>query len=179
MYVHRDPDLTFLAMERTASRAVASALKELGFELVGDHHHGPEEGLEVVGKPFTVVRNHWDWVASHWWGVHANLEGPYIKREWLIDRIMGNPSVFRPARTFRFLEVPDVVPLRFEALQDEVDGFLGDYGFDIEEIPVEGASEERDGTHFVSVFTPHAARFVAWLWYPEIRELGYRFSRES
>jgi len=180
MYIHRDPDLTFLAMERAGSRSVAALLREhFGFELVGDHHDGPEQGHEVVGTPFTIVRNHWDWLASHWWGVHGDLEGDFIRQEWIIDRVLGDPSVFRPGRTFRFLTVPKVFPLRFEMLEDEVLAFLSMHGLDTDglTLPHEGESDDRDGASFVDVYTPHAARLVAWLWQPEIRELGYQFRR--
>lgn len=180
MYVHDEAGLTFLAQERTASRAVATVLKNQGFRLVGDHHDGPTEENPVVGVPFTVVRNHWDILVSFWYAAHAYLvHDPPITTGWLVEHFLANPERYKPGKFFRFLSVPEVRVLRYETLQDDLDALLMEFGLDSETLTVEGESEERAGRHYSHYYDFSSARFIGWLWFDEIVNLGYRFEGDD
>ena len=174
MYVLKDK-ATFLAMERTASRAVRDACIKVGFEQVADHHDGPDQGHEMVGVPFTVVRNHWDYIVSHWYNAKMNEQSDVITHSWLAFHFMQNRYWYRPGSIFRFLEVPGVRVLRFETLQDDLDEWFLELGLEPVALEMVGESEERAGRPYREFYNDLSAGFVAWCFRPEILKLGYRF----
>lgn len=175
MYVLKDL-ATFLAMERTASRAVRDACITAGFTQAADHHDGPDQGYEMVGLPFTVVRNHWDYIVSHWFNAKMNERGhTIITYPWLAYHFMQNRYWYRPGSIYRFLEVPGIRVLRYETLQDDLDALFMELGLEPVELGIVGASEERGGRHYREFYDDMSAAFVAWCFRPEIEKLGYRF----
>jgi len=168
--------LTFLAMERTASRAVRDAFIIAGAKQVADHHDGPDQGHEIVGVPFTVVRNHWDYIVSHWYNAKMNEKSNEpITNRWLCYHFMSNRYWYRPGSIFRFLEVPNIHVLRHETLQDDLDDLFMAHDLDPVKLEMEGESEERQGRHYRGFYNAASAGFVAWCFRPEIEKLGYRF----
>lgn len=174
MYVLND--LTFLAMERTASRSVRNAFVNAGAKQVAAHHDGPDQGNEIVGTPFTVVRNHWDLCVSHWYNGAMHLRrDPPMTYSWLGYHFMENRYLFPAGGMYRFLKVPGIVALRYESLQDDLDELFLAHGIEPQVLEKVGESEERAGRHYREWYNGLSAAFVAWSFRPEIEALGYRF----
>jgi len=169
-------EMTLLSMERTASRAVRDAFLALGGKQVAPHHEGPQQGHEVVGVPVTVVRNHWDIVVSHWYNAKMNERAdPPISYRWLAYHFMQNRALFPAGGMYRFLEVPGIHVLRYETLQDDLDGLLLAHGYEPIALEWVGESEERQRRHYREYYNDLSAAFVGWAFRPEILALGYRF----
>ena len=175
MYTH-DLGLTFLAHERTATRATRDAFINAGGKQVAPHHEGPRQGHEVFATPFTVVRNHWDLIVSHWYNAAMHLRrDPPITQAWLIYHFMSNRYLFPAGGMYRFLEVPNIRILRYETLQEDLDELFSEFGLELQDLKMVGQSAERAGSHYSNYFDRESAGFVAWAFRKEIEELGYTF----
>lgn len=177
MYVHEETGLCFLAAARTASRAVAEALKDqLGFVMYGEHHDGPEQGYDMKGfTPFSTVRNHWDTVISFWYNVRMHQKQAIPSLGWLASYFSKNRGYFWPGRMFKFREVEGITLLRYEHLERDLNHILGVQDLGPVELPKVGVSEEREGRHYSRFYDHDTRHFVQWCFLPEITALGYQF----
>ena len=208
MYVHKKAKLCFLASPRTASRAVRNALTQpaIGFTQVGAHHDGPEQGHSLQGlTPFCAVRNHWDATVSWWYNtrMHRKMQKPSM--EWIAGHYSKNRYYFRAGTMFWFREIPGIITLRYENLQEELNNVLTARGLPKVVLPQFGVSEDRQievqvfdptlplqvvqnpipdrievktekrSRHYSTYYDAHTRHFVEWCFLKEIRELGYRF----
>ena len=181
MYVNRKAKLCYLASPRTASRAVRNALKQPthGFYQEGAHHDGPREGLDVQGYTcFTVVRNHWDAVVSWWYNARMYEKEEKPSLEWLALQFARNRGYYWPGKLFWFRDVPNIILLRYENLEDELNHLLQARGLKPVVLPKFGVSEKREGRHYSTYYDPDTREFVKWCFLPEINELGYKFEEQ-
>jgi len=178
--VYTNDKLTFLAMERTASRATRDAFIDAGARQIAPHHEGPRQGHEVVGVPFTVVRNHWDLIVSHWYNAAMHIRrDPPITLNWLVYHFMSNRYLFPAGGCYRFLEVPGIRTLRHDNLQDELDELFLEFDMEPVKLQLVGDSAERAGRHYSHYYDSQSAGFVAWAFRKEIEQLHFRFERSN
>jgi len=176
MYIHEEGGLVFLAQERAASRSVGAALEGIDFKMVGAHHDGPDQGLRTYGLPMiTVVRNHWDSMVSWWFNARMSEKESRPTLVWLSRFWSRNRYLFRPGRMFRFLELPNVIALRYENLDEDLNHVLEKFGFPQVELPHVGVSEEREGRHYSEFYDSETRLLIDWAFRPEINDLGYSF----
>lgn len=178
MYVHKEANVCFLAHPRTASRAVRDALNGIGFESLGSHHDGPDQGydLSTYDLVFTGVRNHWDALVSWWFNNRMHMKELTPSLTWLAIHLSRNRYYFRAGEMWWFLhQVPGIRVYRFENMQAEVSALLVDHGLPEVEIPLVGVTKDRKRRHYSEFFDKNTRHFVEWQFLKEIRELGYRY----
>lgn len=174
MYWHPEDRLLYLASPRTASRATAEALLELGFDTDGVHHsslsdHRPP-GFGDGWRIFTAVRNHFDallsWAAheprtrSMPWGVEAL--GELVRRMGWSRDDAGGYELFPHRHRCDHL-------IRYETLEEDL--------FDVLDVPVDlsrrGVSDR--GRELGELYDTDTIGRVWQLFGREIYELGYGF----
>lgn len=177
MYIHEEAKLCFLAHPRTGSRSTRDALKTVGFESVGGHHDGPEQGYDLSSyNVFCCVRNHWDAMVSWWYNNRMNHKELKPSLQWLAIHISHNRYYFRPGSMWFFLnQVPGIIHFHFENMEEELNAILKIHGLPEVEIPLVGLSRERRRNHYREYYDTHTAEVVRWCFGPEIIKLGYDF----
>ena len=165
----------FLAMPRTASKAVRDAFKEVGAVLVGGHHnienyHSVVQENDLV---MSTVRNHWDWFVSFW---HLNgcpgRFDRYVPRlcresEW-IDR---NPSCTECRLFWKYAPLSSVI-LRYERIQECLDTTMETHGFPRLRLRQEGAAKPRP---YQTYYKQRIVQQIYDRFGAEIEHYGYKF----
>jgi len=135
MYIHKENQLAFLAVPRTASRAVAGALKKCGFEQISVHHHTPKEKRDFsldCYQTIATVRDHMTWFPSM---IRLSRKGKagdnisvsakdlqrFIKEQAIVPADIGPPFAFE-----HWTKWADIV-LNYELLEEQLDFVLSEY----------------------------------------------------
>jgi hypothetical protein len=172
--------MVFLAHPRTASNAVGAALKQLGFHKrpPGDHHGPLTDEIRSSRDRwfvFTVIRNHWDAVAS-WMFVK-----PYpVSPPWSLAHVKDFVAKSRWIRggdgkqLWFFKDDADAV-IEYANLEGELGAALRQRGLDCPPLDRRNAGKERNGRHYREMFTREAAAYVGEFFADEIEECGYVF----
>lgn len=186
MYVHEEAKLCFLANPRAASRAIGHeiAQQKIGFKQVGEHHDGPEQGYDISEyTTFCVVRNHWDTVVSWWYNIRMHKQEFVPSLEWMAGHFSKNRGYFWPGRLHQFTKFENVLCLRYENLDEEINTLFRKFGVPEVELVWFGESEERrdengERRHYSTYYDSHTRAFVNWCFLPEITRLGYGFEED-
>ena len=192
MYLHHDKRLIFLAQPKTASKAVATALGDIGFvDINGQpclgvsdypHHVTVAEMADGYGNEtegwttFSFVRNHWDavvsWVCSYYGLASVAHEG--WSAEFIAD-LLDRMSYVNPTTLWhRHLHDSDHV-LRYENLDSGLAELLQRHGLECPALEMVGATPTRAARPYQVFYTPDSRRYVAERFGEEIAALGYRW----
>ena len=97
---------------------------------------------------------------------------------WMARHFSRNRYIFRPGQLFRFAGLPNVMHVRFEHLQEDLNNLLDGFGLPQVEVPHIGRSEKREGKHYSEMYDSETRLLVEWAFGPEIRSMGYRFEED-
>lgn len=177
MYLHKKSGLCFLAHPRTASRAVRDALFTVGFEGVGGHHDGPEQGYDLSEYQVIFgVRHHWDALVSWWYNARMHVKEKKPSLGWLAIHISTNRYYFRPGTMWWFLQTTnDPIYFHYENLEPELNAILAAHSVPEVKLNVVGRSKDRRHRPYQEYYDTHTSEFVRWCFMPEILKLGYDF----
>jgi hypothetical protein len=132
-----------------------------------------------------TVRNHWDALTSWWYRMQgqspeAVQRGATVNwmREWLRQHhnycTLDKPGFKN--RLWWFLEIPERYKVfRYEQLQDNLDDFLTDHGFEPVELELVGNDSGRDGLSYREALSAEVAEYIHDTFREEIEELGYSY----
>lgn len=180
MYLHHGKKLMFLTQPRSGSRAVAKALKIVGFEGYGNHvlpterrRSGRPLPLDVTAyETASTIRNHFDLMVSFY--LHFSEVSPpspfgidFMKSLEILDG-----KHFQDGKAFRYRVASDVM-FRFESLQEDVNRWLERYGLPAVVLPLIGASKDRKP--YREYYDVHSRMYVEWVYGEEMKELNYRW----
>lgn len=186
MYFNNDLGLGFLVNAKTASQSIVEMFRrrneEFRFGLVEGTNHHFAYYVEDASF-FTLVRNHWDAIAS--WVYYCRLENPISANK--LDRfVLAHPQYFGcypqshgyrsdiPAM-WRFLGTlyePDV--LRYEELPGGLEEYFKKWKLPAPDLQIVNY-RGRGKKHYSEVLQPDAVQYVWNRWGEEIEELGYTF----
>jgi hypothetical protein len=169
--------VVFLAHPRTASNAVGNALRQVGFrkDLPGDHH-GPltDEILSSRDKwlVFTVIRNHWDAVAS-WMFVKPYPMLPPWELEHVKDFTARSRWIRGDGRRLWFFKPDADVVIEYAHLEEQLDVMFSSRDVEWSGLEKTNVGKERNGRHYHGMFTKEAAEYIGDFFADEIAECGY------
>lgn len=179
MYVHEVARALYLAHPRTASSATAKALQEqAGFQLVGDHHSGPN-GLDLSGwTVMTTVRNHFDALVSLWF--LQDRSPPLGPRFWESFLTSANGERYPDPRRLYALHLPVATDvLRFERLGSDLNTALATVGLGPVTLGHHHRTEARAGRPYSEFYDSQSRAWVERQFGAEMRELGYSWDTRA
>lgn len=180
MYIHKEKLLGFCAHPRTGSRTLRNRCQDVGFKEQVAHHAGPDrvhyellEGLTY----FCMIRNHWDAVCSWWHFKSGFLEEKFISAEWITNLVHGNPQYFKPSKMWWFLEVPDIIVLRYENYDQDIERLFQRFDLELHDTPsvTDNNKYVRD-RNYRRYYDIGAEKVVEELFSDEILQLGYTWN---
>jgi hypothetical protein len=126
--------------------------------------------------------------------------------EWFASHFSKNRYYFRAGRMFWFREIPGIITIRYENLEEELNTILEARGLPAVKLPQFGVSKDRlkfsspddpfpdkmhqvdlkklpkgvtaERRHYSTYYDGHTRHFVEWCFLPEIKELGYEFQED-
>jgi len=176
MYYFREHNLYFLAQPRTASRAVAKVMMDLGAKQSADHHGIGKipDGAFVM----STVRNHWDALVS-WYTILQEARNLSLY-QWITTHVVtGRTDAARhfiPHKLYwRYLPYTTYV-LRYESLNDDLCWCLQRHGLTFGTTQViSDSGSNRAGRQYALFYDSRSIHAVYDYYGDEIERLGYSF----
>jgi hypothetical protein len=181
MYVLKAFNFGYIAHPKTASSATSRVLRELGAEVVGNHH-SVEEGvcqqiLDSGGIVMAAVRNPFDLMVSWYFhykqrrGITANDMASFAT--WLPQQL-SNPNQYVRKGLFYGLKWANRV-LWFEHLQDDFNDVMSELGLPPTFIGPFNISRFREGRPYQKMYTPELVDLVRGHCQSELDMTGYTY----
>lgn len=169
------PGVHFLAMPRTASKAVREALYQRGFKISGGHHDISE--FENIVQPndivFSTIRNHFDWFVSFWYlnGCPDKFDR-YVTKTCRESRwVKKNPDCTRCELYWEFAPKSTHL-LRYEHLQDDLDELFKSMNIKQVQLTQNGMKKPRP---YQCYYRKGTVKYIEDRFGDELSKYGYEF----